>query len=108
MILEEIRTAIKQRMETDDEWDYGVKQCWEKETELLSRNIDATILFFENDCTDEEFLWLSEVFEEVAKETQSRKFVECLYRISEKYSDACKEYHIDLVLQYADAAIEKV
>lgn len=105
-MIEEIRTAIKQRMETDDEWDYGVKQCWEKETELLSHNIDATILFLENDCTDEEFVWLSEVFEEVAKVTQSHAFVDCLYRVVAKYPDVCREYHIDLVLQCAEGAIE--
>ena len=29
MITNEIRAVISKRVSTDDEWDYGVKQCWE-------------------------------------------------------------------------------
>lgn len=103
---EEIRAVIKKRMATDDEWDYGVKQCWKEEVELLSRDINDTISFLENNCTDEEFSWLSEIFEDVAKRTQSREFVNCLHCIAEKYPNICRKYHIDLVLQCADNAIK--
>lgn len=106
MIIEEIRNAIQKRMSIDDEWDYGVEQCWKKEIELLSQNINETITFLENDCTAEEFSWLSEIFEEVAKRTQSRAFVNCLFQVAEKYQDVCNEFHIDLVLRYAEGAIE--
>lgn len=110
MMREELADILKERIrisvETQDNWDYGIEQCWQKEIELLSRNMDDTILFLENDCGDEEFLWLSEVFEEVAKRTQNRAFVDCLNRIVLKYPDICREYHIDLIVQYADGAIE--
>ena len=105
MITEEIRSAIKKRSETDDEWDYGVKQCWEEEIEILSRNIDDTIAFLENDCTADEFSWLSEVFDDVAEKTQSRAFVDCLYKVAKKFPDECKEYHIDRVLEFAEGAL---
>lgn len=72
-------------MATDDKLDYGVKQCWKEKIELLSRNINNTIIFLENDCTAEDFSWLSEVFEEVAKITQSHAFVDCINRVAKKY-----------------------
>lgn len=103
---EDIRAALQKRISTDDEWDYGVNQCWNEEIEILSRNINDTIAFFENECTADEFSWLSEVFEQVAKKTQSHTFVDCLYRIAKKYPNECAKYHVDFVIQCADGAIE--
>lgn len=105
MITDEIRASITKRVATDDEWDYGVKQCWEEEIKILSRNIDDTIAFLENDCTADEFSWLSEVFDDVAEKTQSRAFVDCLYKVAKKFPDECKEYHIDRVLEFSEGAL---
>ena len=105
MITNEIRAVISKRVSTDDEWDYGVKQCWEEEIAILSRNIDDTINFLESDCTADEFSWLSEVFDDVAEKTQSRTFVNCLYKVAKKFPDECKEYHIDRVLEFAEGAL---
>ncbi len=33
MITEEIRAAIQKISSTDEEWLYGVQQCWNEETE---------------------------------------------------------------------------
>lgn len=105
MITEEIRAAIKERAATNDEWDYGVRKCWNKEIEILSRNIEDTIYFLENDCTEEEFSWLSEIFDDVAEKTQSRAFVDCLYKVAKKYPQETQKYHIDHVIQYAEGAL---
>lgn len=105
-MVEDIRAAIQKRNSTDDEWDYGINQCWNEEIEILSRNIEETIAFLEYNCTANEFSWLSEVFEQVAKKTQSRAFVDCLYRVAKKYPDECEKYHVNLVIEYADGAVE--
>lgn len=107
MITEEIRLAIKKRSETDDEWDYGVQQCCNEEINILSRNIEDTIAFLENECTADEFSWLSEVFDDVAEKTQSRAFVDCLYKVAEKYPEECKKYYIDRVIMYAEGALNE-
>lgn len=79
MIKENISDIIKVRIriadETQDNWDYGIEQCWKKYIDILSANIEKSIYFFLHDCTDEEFYWLSEVFEEIADKTQSKKLV---------------------------------
>ena len=105
MITEEIRAAIKERAATDDEWAYGVQKCWNKEIEILSRNMEGTIRFLESDCTADEFSWLSEIFDDVAEKTQSRAFVDCLYRVAKKYPQETKKYYINHVIQFAEKTL---
>jgi len=82
VIAKDVRTVLKERIriakETQDNWDYGIEQCCKEEIDILSRNMNETIMFFDNECTDEDFFWLSEVFEDIAEKTQSREFVEAL------------------------------
>ena len=82
MISQKIRAVLKERLrvlrDTDDEWDYGIEKCCKEETQILSENISDTMLFFETECTDEEFYWLSEVFSDVSEKVQSKEFVQAL------------------------------
>ena len=50
----------------------------ERRNEILSEDISETIDFFKNQCTDEEFFWLSSVFSDVSEIVQSKQFVETL------------------------------
>lgn len=106
MITDEIRKSLSKRIATNDEWAHGVDLCWNEEIDILSRNIEDTIEFLENECTANEFSWLSEVFDDVAEKTQSRAFVDCLYKVAKKFPDECREYHIDKVLEYAEGALD--
>lgn len=60
---QKIREIIKERKyqayELDDEWDYGIEKCREKMVELIITNINESISFIKNDCTDEELYWMS-------------------------------------------------
>lgn len=58
--------------------DYGIEECWKEETDILSKNIMDAILFFDKECTDEEFYCLSSIFSDVAQKTQSKNFVRVL------------------------------
>ena len=107
MITEEIRAAIKKRVALDQEDGYGVEKCWTEQIEILSRNIDETIAFFDVDCTEDEFSWLSEVFDDVAEITQSREFVDCLFRVAKKYPEETKRYRIETVLGIAEGVLKE-
>lgn len=82
-----------------DEWDYTIQLCWDQMTELLSKNMDETIAFFDNECSSEQYAWMSDVFDFVAKKTKSHEFVAALYRLAEKYPEETAEnklmYFID-------------
>ena len=82
MIKDKIQPIIEERESTDDEWEYGIEQCHKKLISLLSENIDETIIFLDNDCTADQFSWISEVFDEIADITQSHAFIDALKRLS--------------------------
>lgn len=45
----------------------------------MSKNMQDTVNFLLTKCSIEDFFWLGEVFEDVAKKTKSQSFVECLH-----------------------------
>lgn len=71
MIKDEIRKSISKRIATNDECAHGIDLCCNEEVDILSRDINETIAFFENECTAEEFSWLSEVFDDVAEKLRA-------------------------------------
>ena len=94
MMVDEFRKVLKERMETDDDWAYEVGKCWKQEVEILSRNMNETIDFLLNDCTEDEFSWISEVCEEVTEKTKSADFVKALHFLAEKYPEETEKYNI--------------
>lgn len=94
MIDKEIREVLLRRMAFHPEDSFATEKCWEEEINVLCRDIDQTIDFINNRCTGEEFVWLSEVFEEVQEQTHSEKFRQCLLDVTQKYPNETKEYSI--------------
>lgn len=97
-IKEKMKTIISERerisIETQDEWDYGIEQCRKKEIEILSNDITDTISYLLNECSANEFSWISEVFDEVAEKTQSSEFINTLYKLVLKFPEETKKYNL--------------
>lgn len=100
-VLEERRRICK---ETNDEWDYGINQCFQEETKILSKDIDSTIEFLKTECTEDEHGWISEVMDYVAKEIQSRKFVDCLKELKSKFPKTW-DAHYEKCIIYAEGEL---
>ena len=66
MQFDEFREIIKKRASVDDEWYSEIEKYWKEMTELFSADLSKTIEFL-NVCTADEFSWLSEVIEDIAK-----------------------------------------
>ena len=75
---EALRNVIARFLQLHPEDDFGIEECWSEMTDILSKDIDSTIEFFQNDCTDEEFYWLSSVFEDVAEKTKAPELIPAL------------------------------
>lgn len=78
MNIVQLRGVIERNMALDPNDDFGTEKCWEEMTAILSEDIVATLHYFENECTDEEFYWLGAVFEDVAEKTQSKELIQVL------------------------------
>ena len=67
-------TTMKQAAQfriTEKEDNYWIEDYWKAAIEIFTKDCAKTMKFFQNDCTDEEFYWLSEIFEEIAEKTKS-------------------------------------
>lgn len=100
MFYKKVRAVLGERALLDDN-DPTIKQKWTKLIELLSTDEGLTVAFL-NQCTKIELLFLSEVFEEVAYKLQSRKFIDCLYLLDERYPDLDLNSHIQIAESYMD------
>lgn len=78
MNTEQLRAIIDRWVSLHPEDDFGTEKCWKEMTEILSNDISATIDYFERQCTDEEFFWLSAIFEDVSEKTQSVELIKVL------------------------------
>ncbi len=95
----------KYESDTEGTWDWGVEKCRQKEVELLTADMNETLRYLDNECTADEFAWISEVFDDVAEITQSRRFTEVLRRLAEKYPEETKKYNILSFIESAEAVI---
>jgi hypothetical protein len=105
MKVEDLRAELTHRLSLDVNDDYGIEESWKSLTKILSENVDDTICFFNNECTDEEFFWLSEVFSDVSEVLQSKEFVQTLRnrlaRVTpDKYDQ--KAFHDEHIRMYVD------
>ena len=98
-----LRDEVEERSQGNDY--YSIQQCCKKEISLLTADMDETIRFLDTECTGDEYVWLSEVFDDVAEITQSRRFIEALYRLADKYPEETKEYNILSFIESAEAGI---
>ena len=69
--------------------------------ELMARDVKGTIDFLDNDCSEEQFVWLSEVFDEIAQKTRSKDIIDALVRVSKKYPEATEKYNINYFINSA-------
>ena len=106
MLAEELREILERRSKLHPNDDFRTEKAWEEETELLSRNMDETILFLENECTADEFSWISEVFDDVVSRTQSKEFIQALYRVAKKFPEECEAYHVLDSIRFAESYLK--
>ena len=77
MDVKKLKDLVSKRASLDVNDDYGASECDDKEAEILSSNVAEAISFLQT-CSEEEFYWLSEVFPDVIKNTQSKELFEAM------------------------------
>ena len=106
MIRDEIVPLLEERKKTNDEWYDGIQECHDKLIALLTKNIEDTNKFLLDDCTAEQFSWISEVFEDVAEISQNYQFIDALNVLAGKYPEETKKYNIKAFIESAKSLIE--
>lgn len=108
-IKEEYAVILRQRLKEngiDDAPDYyETSPTIKAEIELISRNLQETVQFLDNDCTAEQLIWLSEVFEEISAKLQSWEFIDALKRAADRFPEECKRYRICDFISFAEGQL---
>ncbi len=80
-----VKEILVRRSKLSDEDDYQIEKYRNELIEILSHDEDLTIQII-NQLNEQEILYASEVFEEVAYNLQSKNYIKCLEGIENKYS----------------------
>lgn len=84
-----------------------IEKCWERLANTLCEDINASIRFLQEDCTGDEYSWISEVLDDVAEREGGHEFVECFKSLVPKFSEECKKYNIISAIEIAEAILEE-
>jgi hypothetical protein len=79
--------------------DPTVSKYWEQLVEILSFNEMETISYLE-ECSEEDVGWISEVFEDVAYNLNSQKYIKCLELLDNKYPNLQLTRTINIAKSY--------
>ncbi|GIN14042.1 hypothetical protein J26TS2_39090 [Shouchella clausii] len=100
MFEERVRAVLGARALLDDN-DPRVEQKWKELIVLLSEDENLTLNFLQV-CTKTELSFLSEIFEEVAYNLQSKKYIELLYLLDQRYPDLNLKRSIQIAEEYME------
>ncbi|MBO4901865.1 MAG: hypothetical protein J5518_03655 [Lachnospiraceae bacterium] len=109
MRINDFRETIKRREYVEKvshgEWAEGIEECWKQEIEILTEDIPSTIEFLNNECTAEEYSWISEVFEDVIEKNPSKDLVQCYRSLMEKFPEESATYDVTSRIEGAEAIL---
>ena len=106
MDVQKFKEVIRRHKETHDEYDYGVEMCNKEEIQILAEDIPSTIEYLKNDCTADEFVWISEIIDDLAEKTRNRELMECYKSLMGKFPEESKRYHVDFCIECAEDFLE--
>ena len=78
-----------------------------KPVEILTkiRELTEEINFLKNDCTAEEYSWISEVIDDVVEKVRSKELVQCYKDLMIKFPEECVKYNIAGSIESAEAIL---
>ncbi len=102
----ELKETLAQRVALKLNDDFALMECWKKEAAILSEDVSETIRYFDS-CTDEEFFWLSEVFDDLIEKTQSKELLQAICERANRIDNADYKSSILTDIEFARAQFNK-
>lgn len=96
-----------ERENTD--WEYKIEEICIELLEIITKD-DVTfqefIEYMKTDMTANEYVYLSEISDEISQKRPSHKFVDAYKLLAQKYPTETEEYHIMSFIEVAEAWAE--
>ena len=106
MKIDEFREVLRKRSTLHPNDDFETEKCWRKEVAILSEDINGTISYLQNECTDDEYSWISEIIDDLIEVTRSKELLYCYKSLMNKFPVACETYNIAFSIECAEALLE--
>ena len=106
LIGEKYAALIAEREKIEGDIDYDSNPIIKEMIDLLAEDINATVSFLNNECSESQFIWMSEIFDEIAEKTKSKDFIEALRRVAKKHPEAVEKYNLEYFIASAEEYIE--
>lgn len=85
---ESLKSIIAKRISTHPEYDFGINECWREALQLVKENPESVVMFVNNDATDEEVYWLSEILCDIYDLLQNDSIIDAFRERANKMDDA--------------------
>ena len=95
--------AVLDKLKPEHEDKYWYEDTWKEAAKLFAADMNKTISFIRQ-CSDEEFGWMSEVFEDIAEATHSDSFVRAIKERASFFHGE-RERNVLLEIGYAEGII---
>ena len=105
-ISNEFNDLIQKRKSIKSDVDYSHNPIIKNMVNLMTKNTRETIDFIVNDCTEEQFIWLSEIFDEIIEKTKNDEILDALRQTAQKYPKATQKYNINYFIDSAAEYLE--
>ena len=102
----EFHTTLDKSIREEGSLKYDKREFWKEEAILFTKDINKTIDFINNDCSDQEFYILSEIFQEIAEISKSKEFLTAIIKRMESITDPEYIRSIDIDIDIAKSIIE--
>ncbi|MBC1419278.1 hypothetical protein [Listeria fleischmannii] len=97
----EMEVIFKKRKELNINDDFGIEKCWGEMTILLTQNEDETIDYL-SECNEDDLYYISEIFEDISEQFQSKRFITCLRKLDKKFPELDMTKDIDIAESYIE------
>ncbi len=87
-MVKKYKDIIAKRISTHPEYDYGIKECWSEALLLVKDDPESVISYINNDATDEEVYWLSELLCDIYDLIQDERIIDAFQRRAENMLDS--------------------
>ncbi|WP_288338953.1 hypothetical protein [uncultured Allobaculum sp.] len=100
------RNLLRKRIAVSDEA-ITFSELFIKDTvHLFAANIPDAMHFLKNNCTEDEYSWISEIIDDSAEQSKSVELIEAYKNLAEKYPEETKSYNIKSFINSAMAIAE--
>lgn len=90
----EISVIIKKLEAIDDECYENLEKCWDELTDALTEDFNITRKFLLKDCKANEVSMVSEVYDDIVLKTQSKEYIDLLYKSIKRFPEEDKKYNL--------------